>query len=67
MFESLLARIKITHYVGRRRDTTVLERLPLASVAWSQQDEVVVMGNDVNELVVYVCVCVHLCKYTYFA
>jgi len=47
MFE-LLARIKITHYVGRRRDTTVLERLPLASVAWSQQDELVVVGKDVN-------------------
>ena len=57
MFESLLARIKITHYVGRRRDTTVLERLPLASVAWSQQDELVVVGKDVNELEMYLCVC----------
>ena len=64
MFE-LLARIKITHYVGRRRDTTVLERLPLASVAWSQQDELVVVGKDVNELVMYLCG--HLCKYTCFA
>jgi len=29
--KSNFERIKITHYVGRRRDTTVLERLPLAS------------------------------------